>query len=238
MSAAQFSIDFPREDVRALFRAMDRAQAVLGKSVPQAQRMAMKSVLSSMAASTKVSKEFRDYRQETETQFGITFGATSRSGRNKVYLVKTKYATPKRKGKALRRSWQGPWREQLIYAPNEQELKQRRAVIIQMRGLAAETWRQAGLRGGIRLTKAQKATARSAHNAYITKRAARRWVEWASSARGDDPFIRITNSLPYIEAALEGGNQAASTAMARGARGLEHHIDKQLARMERQGVRR
>ena len=229
MSNAAFSIEFPREDVRALFRAMERAQGVLGKSVPQAQRMAMKSVLSSMAASTKVSKEFRDYKDT---------GRTSRSGQNKVYAVKTKYSTPRRKGKALRVSWQGPWREQLIYAPNETELKQRRAVIIQMRGLAAESWRQAGVRGGVRLTKAERATKRSAHNAYITKRAAHRWVEWQSSSRGDDPYIRVTNRLPYINEALDGGPSAVSTAMARGARGLEHHIDKQLDRMARKAARR
>jgi hypothetical protein len=237
-SSPQVTLSFPTEDVRALFRAMDRAQAVLGKSIPQAQLMAMKSVLSSMAASTKVSDEFREYRQLTEMQHGVVLSSFSRSGKNRMYAVKTKYQTPKRKGKALRSSWQGPWREQIIYAPNETELKQRRAVIIQMRGLAAETWRQCANRGGVRLTKGERATKRSAHNAYITKKAARRWVAWRANRHGDDPYIRVTNSLPYINEALDGGPMAVSTAMARGARGLEHQIDRQLDRMERKAAQR
>lgn len=219
-SISSFRISFPDAQVDRLFAQMKRGANVLGKSIPSMQRLAMKAVLQSMATSTKVSQEYRDYKE-----VGV-----SRSGLNKVYEVETRYQTPKRKGKAVRASWRGNWRKQLIYARNENELKQRRAVIIAMRGLAAESWVQAGKRGRISLTKVEKLTRRSAHNAYIMKRAAHRWVTWNQSTKLDDPYIMVRNRLPYIESALEGGKNTIDTAMERGARGLEHMVDKMVKR--------
>lgn len=226
-SQSSFRIDFPRKDVNALYKQIKRATREIGLSVPQALRLSMRSVLNSLSTSTRVSDEYREYRE-----VGI-----SRSKQNRVYAVTTRYRTPKRKGKSTRASWRGPLREQLIYAYNENDLKTRPAVIIAMRGLAKESWKQAGKKGNIKLNKVESSSARNAHNARIMKRAAHRWVEYTDSRKLDNPFVRVSNKLSYIENALQGGVNSVDTAMERAGRGLEKAIDKiakrKLRRLQR-----
>lgn len=214
-------VEVSRKDIAGVMAQLNRAQREVGLSAPRSMNLAMRAVLNSLATSTKVSKEFRDYRQVGE----------SRSGKNKVYEVTTRYATPARKGKALRRSWtSGPWRGQLIYAENEDALKKRPAVIIAMRGLAAETFRQAGRKGGFHIPKKAQADSRAGRNMRIMMKAARRWAEYESHLKGDDPWLKMTNTLDYAQDALSGGASSVNTAMERAARALEHTLDNMMAK--------
>jgi hypothetical protein len=220
------SIDFPKEDVQKLMAQMKRAQKALNMRQPQVVKMGATHVLSALADSTKIGEPYREY-QDT--------GKTSRSGKNKVYVVQTRYQTPKRKGKALRRSWQGPLRGQIIYAKNERELKRRPAVIIAMRGVARQSWMEAGKKAKLRLTAREKAgtataaQARAAQNKRRMRKAARRWVEYSAVLRGDNPYIKVTNRIRHINEALNGGQMAVATAMSRAADKMEKKISGILA---------
>lgn len=211
-----------QRSINELRKAMKVYEAGLNVDMGVSLKVAARSVLSSLAKDTTVAEKYREY-QDT--------GEKSRSGQNRKYLVTTKYATPMRKGKALRRSWQGPWRKQVIYAKNEQELKRRPAVIIAMRGLAAESWRALGKRGKITVKDWSKDT-RAAKNKRITKKAARRWVEWRSSLRGPLQYIVVTNHLQYIEHALQGGIAAVTSATERGARAMLHELENKVRKRD------
>jgi hypothetical protein len=220
------TITFPREDVDRFYRAMQRMESELGMSHPHALRTGAKKVLGAMAQSTKVSQPYRDYRED-----GVT-----RSGLNRRFIVNTKYQTPKRKGKALRRSWQGPNRDQVIYAKNVNELKKRPALIIAMRGVAQESWRQVGQQGKFRIgtSKAFANDPRKAKWQRIMKKAARRWVDYRQVFGKAEQYIRITNRIRHIESALIGGKQTVSTVMERAAKGMERQIEKRLATAAKQ----
>jgi hypothetical protein len=215
---AAVGLEWSKEDMARLMAQMERAREVLGKSMAASVQMAMKAVLQSVAKSTRVSEPFRAYKQ-----VGV-----SRSGKNKVWEVTTKYRTPMRKGKALRRSWQGDWRKQLIYAPTEAQLKRRPAVIVAMSGLAAESWKQVLSRSLLEKTKAELKGSRKARNTRIMRKAARRWVSVDKNLRSHNPYMRISNSLKYIRQALQGGEQSINTAMRRAADGMAHRIDETL----------
>jgi hypothetical protein len=206
-----------KESLDNLHRAMKRWERELNVSETAAIKAGARAVLKSLAKDTVVAEEFREYRDT---------GETSRTGRNKKYIVKTKYYTPQRRGKDLRRTWQGPWREQVIYAPDEAALKQRRAVIVQMRGLAAESWRQMGAMGRIRV----KGFDRASRNKRIMTKAAHRWVEWHQKLGGPLQYLTLVNNLKYIREALKGGVGSINDAVDRGARALVHHLENKLKR--------
>jgi hypothetical protein len=215
---SEFSISFPPDQVRSFEEALLRIERDLGKSTQDAINMGARQVLRSLAASTRVAKMYRDYQQVGET----------RSGKNKIYKVKTKYVTPMRKGKALRRSSQGPWRDQLIYAFSENELRQRPAVIIGMRGVAKESWLQAGKKGRINIGVPKTETAK--RTAGIMKKAARRWVDYSKRFTREESYIHIANNIRHINEALAGGPKAVDTAMDRAARGMNKMVEEYLKR--------
>lgn len=213
---SEFTIDFPRDQVKQFERALKRVETDLGKSSKDAIYIGARQLLKSLATSTKVSEEFRDYELVGQ----------SRSGLNNAYKVHTKYATPKRKGKALRRSWQGPWRDQLIYAKDVNELKQRPALIIAMRGIARESWLQAGRKGWINIGVPKTETAKRREG--IMKKAARRWVRFTKKFGSTENYIHVSNNIRHIEQALVGGKKSVDDAMSRAARGVEKTIDNYL----------
>jgi hypothetical protein len=214
------SIKFERADVDRFYKAMQRMESELGMSHKHALRTGAQKVLRSLAQSTKVSKPYRDYKE-----VGV-----SRSGMNKVYEVTTKYRTPKRKGKALRSSWQGPWRGQLIYAKNEQELKRRSAVMIAMRGAAQESWRQVGQKGKfkIQISKGIQDDPRKSKWKRAMKKAARRWVSYLQVFGKAEQYIKIGNDIEYIKQAMIGGKQTVDTVMQRATKGMIHQIETRL----------
>jgi hypothetical protein len=214
-------MDVSQGEIDRLMAQINRAQKKAGKSMGHAINMAMRAVLTSLAKRTKVSKEFRDYKHVGQ----------SGSGKTQKYEVTTKYVTPSRKGKSLRRSWQGPMRPQMIYAKDESELKKRPAVIISLRGLAKQTWVEANKKGiDWKVSGALIKQNKNKHNARVMKKTARRWASAELHLKGDDPWVRVTNKLSYIEDALEGGSSAVSMAIGKAASAMEKTLDNQIAR--------
>lgn len=200
-----FSVDWPEADVARLLERMDRAQRACAMSFPQSMRLAFRSILNSVATSTNVSKVLREY-----TDVGMT-----KSGEKHIFEV-------------INLSMRAKKKVTKIYARNEEELKLRPAVMIAMRGLAAQTWREAGKRGGFTVTKAEAAGSLSAKSARIMKIVARKWVDYSSNMSGDSPFIKMANRLPYIRQAMVGGANAVDTAVERAGKAMERVIESKI----------
>jgi hypothetical protein len=197
--------------------AMRIYEKMLGTSRNHALHAGKRAVLKSLGAATTVAPQYRDYEDTDER---------SRSGLNKKYLVHTKYATPKRRGKALRRSWQGDWRKQAIYARGVRDLKRRPAVRIAMRGLAKESWSAIGRRGRVKIvSRTGKMIPRDKR---IMKTAAQRWVKYHQDLGGIVRTITMQNRLRYITKSMRGGQGAVDVAVSKAARAMLHTIDNKL----------
>jgi hypothetical protein len=203
--------------MRELDLALRKFEAGMDVSYSRAMRGLTRSVLGSLAKATTVSDKYREFRDT---------GETSRSGANRKFEVYTNFQTPKRRGKATRASWGDTWRWQTIYAKNVQQLKRRPAVRIGLRGLAAQSWRQMGAKGRIRIKDRSKDTT-DKRNARIVKKMARRWVDLSMNLRGIAKYVTLRNDIRYIRDAI-GGPATINEALQKGARGLIKSMNKQL----------
>jgi len=222
---SSISLEVDAGDMLRIEQQMVRARRELGVSLPHSINMASRAILNSLGASTKVSQQYRTFRDT---------GKKSRSGQNKRFEVWTRYSTPKRKGKATRASWQGPFRWQPIYAKNAAQLKKRPALIIVMRGLAKASFGQAMKKGNFGFPKAAIGPGVKAKNLRIMLKAAHRWVAVTKRLTGNYPFFKMVNNLRHIMPALRNGPQTVDSAIARAADGMEKNITKQI---ERQGFK-
>jgi hypothetical protein len=205
---ADVEIKFPKEDVREIFRAMERARKELSNTWGGAIRMAGITLSQSMGTSTRVSPKTRPFK--------ILQKRSARGGKPATMLVE--WEKESRSGK---KTQQG-----IIEGTGVRDAKKHPFIRIGMQGLAKSSWKWAAKAartpGAVKLPA--KEVARSAREWGI------RYSEGGSRFRGDDPYYRITNKLPYIEDALHGGANAPETAMRRAADGLNHWIDNEVKR--------
>jgi len=206
------TIDFPREDVAALFSQIRRAQRDLNMSEGRAIMQAVKHVSASLGTSSRVSPEYRPYREI----------GTTRKGDKKIYRISTYRGKHSYKGKFKQKFTRNAGlREGVAYARDEAHLKTFPSVKIKFRGLAKRSWtafRGAGRAGGVK---------------GITKdaiHAASRHMQFTSQMRGDDIWAKLSNKLEYIEDALNGGPKAVDEAIGRAARGMEESLNRQIAK--------
>ena len=204
MSEAPVSIEFPKRDVRALFAQMVRAQKELGKNVGQALRFAAWSVARSLGVVTDVAPKYRQYKVIQEGR-----GIAKRRGGKKYEVT----------------SWKkGHKKTFYVRATSVSELKKKGQVRIGNAGLAKSSWmwgiKKLGSGGGVSMKGiAQKVKQRGGQNMDVTQR-----------LRGDDPMVKIVNSLPYAGDALRGGMGAVNTAMNKAVRSMEKIIDANIAK--------
>jgi hypothetical protein len=204
---ADLDIKFPEEDVREIFRGMERARKELSNTWGGAVKMAGYQLSRTMGTSTRVAAKKRPYR--------IIETRRARGNRPKQILIEVdSYVGGK--NKTFQRWIEG----------GKREANKSTAVRIGMAGLAKSSWKWAAKAartpGAVKLPA--KEVARSAREWGI------RYSEGGSRFKGDDPYYRITNKLPYIEDALHGGANAPETAMRRAASGLNKWIDTELQR--------
>jgi len=57
-----------------------------------------------------------------------------------------------------------------------------------------------------------------------------RFTTYERHLRGSDPYVKITNTLPFIVGALKDGARTVSSALSKAADAMMHSIDKQLER--------
>ncbi len=132
------SIEFPRADVDALFRQIDRAQKSIGMSMGQAVRTAATAVAASIGASTRVAPKHRDFRETGQWSGNRKFDKK----RGRFYVNREFEVT----------SLQGGVRKDFrIWAKDKSAAKRDKRVIIGRRGLAKMAWRSAAAAAGLAL---------------------------------------------------------------------------------------
>ena len=220
------SIEFPRADVDALFRQIDRAQKDLGKSMARSVSWAAAYVARSLSAATKVAPKLRplvenpDKRYKTDLRRARVGVYVYRKGVKKfVPIYRTgEYGTQRFVGKTKR---EGTLHASAFHAPNDgfyaaSSAQTHRKREIGRRGLAKKTW--------------QLAASFAGRGGYIKPMGVYRL---AGAVRIIDdavnPGVVITNHLDYaMEAFKTSGEQAISSALARASRNMEREIDRQI----------
>ena len=196
------SIEWPKDDVQAMFRQIERAQKELGKTLGQAVRFAAWSVASSIGAKTTVAKKVRPYKVVSEGR-----GEARRKG-GKKYAI-----TSHRRGSknVFHRRFE-----------SVRELKESPQARIGKAGLAKSSWfwgiKKIG--GGRNIGQAGMTS--------TAKRRGSQVMDVESRLRGDDPFVRMTNTLPYAVDALRGGMGEVNSAMGSASRHMEKIIDSNI----------
>ena len=200
----QTSIVWPKQDVRALFAQMDRAQKELGKNLGQALRFAAWSVARSLGVVTDVSKKYRPYKAIKEAR-----GIAKRKGGKKYEVTSFK--------KGRKKTFN-------VRSASVSALKKTGQVRIGNAGLAKSSWmwgiKKLGSGGGVSMKGvSSRVKRRGSQNMDVSQR-----------LRGDDPFIKIVNSLSYAGDALRGGTGTVNNAMAKAARAMVKVIDANIAK--------
>ena len=210
------TFDFPKRDASNFFKSMERGRVELGWSLGNSLRRGSWALINSIGTSTKVAPAKRKFHKDLDDSRRIekqkkTDCETKRLGYNPVkqkeqlWVVKTKLGN-----------------KRYFRAKGKREANKHPFVRIANRGLAKYSWAWGmGSLGG---------RGSSTDVTQSAKQKAPRRVQVTSNLRGDDPWVKVTNKLDYITSALRGGLHSVDTAMERAARGLQHEIDKTLAK--------
>lgn len=197
-------IDFPEADTKALIDSLTRAARALNIPLGRAVRMAGNMLGRTLGTSTRLPKRDVKAKKRVVRDLGEEF----RIGPQQVFEVI---------------SWRSGRRKiSFVSGDSKSEVNKSRAVKIDKYGLAKTTWVRIASRVGT-----GGATGGATASA---KKTAARVGRTIFRLRGEDPFITLENELSYAAKALEGGEQDATTAMARAARGLTKSADEQLRR--------
>jgi len=196
------TIEFPRDDVDALFRQMERQSRLLGKNLVHSLNAAAMYLSRSLSASANVAPKARKIHplqiSMSRRKNVKSWGVTGWFGRPRTYQTK------------ILNTSKGP------------EYVKERIGMIRRRGLGKMTMG--------RMSKAVGGLAQT-HMSGIAAGVADLAKKYGNSEKGggeQDPWIRMTNSLNYATDALKGGDSAIGTAMGRAARAMEKSIDTQL----------
>lgn len=204
-SASGVSIEFPREDVRRLFAAMERARRDVGKGLGQSLKFAAWSVSSTLGAATNVAPKYRAYSEAKEPRAAVL----ARGGKRRFDVTSMKRGAPKTFA---------------VYATSVAALKRTPQVRIGKAGLAKSAWfwglRKLGSSKGFSMKGATDAA----------RKTGRGVVDVTQRLRGDDPMVKISNRLGYAGAALRGGTSAITSALGKAARHMEHVVSGQIAK--------
>jgi hypothetical protein len=197
-----------RQDIGDLMRAMERARKEVGKSLGNSVKFAGWAVADALRTAARVSPKKRPVRLDDER---MADPAQKRYARGlKPFLAERVHY---RKGR-----YDIPFR-----AAGLREAKASKWAKIGNSGLAARTWHAAQSRLG---------SGRGGKKVEpYTQGLAQQFGSVTLRVKGDDPFVRIDNRLPYAAAAFKGdGEQTVSNVMERAARRMMHVIDGQIAK--------
>jgi hypothetical protein len=109
-----------------------------------------------------------------------------------------------------------------FFAWNDQEAKESRYVKIGRRGLAKAIW--AAIARGIGGSHLAGSVG------FSVAGLAKKYGYAEARLSGEDPYVKLTNESYYAEAALSGGPQDVTTAIARASRAMEKTITNQLVK--------
>lgn len=202
-------LKWPQDQVNLLMAQMKRAARDLNQSVSQTVRFAAWSVATQLAKMTELpSKDViasRKIRKVTEDK-----AAKKRKDGRKKFVV-TRWG---KDGKS----------EFNILADSLKEAKQHRRVRIPRWGLARAAWMWGvkSLGSGSKFNFGGKQAKDRAYSAMKIDKDLKR--------TSYDPFVRMTNSLPYALDAIPGGAGAVASVMEKAAKNMEKKIDHAVAK--------
>ena len=197
----QVSIEWPKQAARVAAQ-IDRAQKELGRDLGQAIRFAAWSVARSLGVMTKVAPKYRDYKVVKEGR-----GVAKRAG-SKLYEVT---------------SWKKSQKHTFnMRAVSVSQLKETPQVKIKNRGRAKSVWmwgiKKLGSGGGVSMSGVTSA-------GYL---AAQQAMDVEQKLSGDNPYVKMVNSLPYAVNALKGGMGSVNDAMGKAARSMARIINADI----------
>jgi len=231
----QATIEWPKEDVRAMWAQIERAQKELGKSMLASIQWATRTMLSSIAASTKVSAKLRpivsnpDKRYKKDRRrapFGVYVYRNGKKIFKPIYRTgeygKQRFFDKRTVAWYDRSEGSGKWRK-IASGPDPANpelivpgIKTDRRRNIWRSGFAKKTWQWAkgavGRGGTLTLMRVPNIASVTLHRG------------------ADNPGITIRNSLNYWDKATRGGAMAIDTAIGRAARSLQRNIDDKVAK--------
>ena len=237
------TIEFDQVSTRRLFSQMERARVELGRGMGQSLRFGGWAIARSLGASTRVSAKKRPVVKNPEIQkrqkvkegqarYGMeVYNQSGKKtfapiyGRGELGKI---YFTGKHNGLSLMRDKATGEVQRAVlstsptsYSKSFVTKSKRR--IIKNRGLAKASWMW-----GVKALGS--ASGFGGEMTAAAKKTANRFVTTMQRLKGDNPEVRIKNSLPYITDALKGGPQDVSTAMRRAASQMEKVIDANIAK--------
>ncbi len=240
------SITFPKADIDALVKQMDRAQTELGKSVKQSVTWAGVGVCKSLAASCRVSPKKRKIYKVTAARLGLTTKGMSKLDRAMVkaginaapfgvYLYKNGLPvfTPITKlDRKLIPFTSKTTGEQMARDPKTGEVHRLSSFNLQSKDSVAALSKLIKIwRSGLAKKMWQKASAKMFQGGIVGVGDAEgiAGVKWSGGK--SDPLATIYSVLKYAEKALSGGKKDVETAVARATSSLSKKIDMQLAKI-------
>ncbi len=205
MSNDAITIEFPQEDVRALFRAMDAGMKYMNMHVNHALNSAGRFLVQSIVASTRIAPKKRKVKE-------VQSAAFKPSRRNlKTFAIDGYFGKPRTR------------QTKVVYS-RDAATAQKRFGKIRNSGLAQTAWksaaREANLGGGGRNL--------SSAGGEMLKIANR----LASGSRTKE-YIKLTSFVGYGDKALRGGERSLETALERASNAMMKSIEKRL--VDKQG---
>lgn len=230
--------DFPQADVNRLFDAMKRSANELNKDNGSAMKQAVGYLVRSLSASTKISAKLRPIvknpnkkwktdrriapfgvmKYKKGNQYFVPIYRTGEYGKLRFFDKKSASWFDRRSGKWEKIPSGQDIANPEIIVPGIMNDKRRK---IGNRGLAKLTWKLAAKNLNQRLDGMTFGSIKSA----ITAKIAAQNIETKSNFKGNDVFVEIHNSLPYIRSAIK---DDFGSVFDRAARAFEYNIERQL----------
>jgi len=207
---------FPQSDIDSLFNAMTTGMRELSWSLGKGVKKAAWSIANTLGTSTRVSKKLRTFTPDIKDAHRrkLQKSRNAKLARRGMSDLKHTFDDPlfvtkTRKGKQVK-----------FRAKNKNAAKKSKYIIIKNSGLAKASWKFG-----------MKKLGSGGSMSDITKSAryfGSKHIQVDSNLGGNDPHVKITNSVGYIRQAMKGGEHRVDTAMERAGSSLMHQIENTL----------
>jgi len=208
---------WPQKDVDALFSAMRAGMRELNWSLGKGVKKAAWSIANTLGTSTRVSKKLRTFDFDVNDQHRrkLQKSRNAKLARRGMAEISHKFDDPlfvtkTRKGKQVK-----------FRAKNKNAAKKSKYVVIKNSGLAKASW-------GFGMKYLGSSSGAFTDTTQSARYFGGKHVQVDSNLRGDNPHVKITNSVGYITRAMTGGQHRVDTAMERAGSSLMHQIENTL----------
>ena len=208
---------WPQKDVDALFSAMRAGMRELNWSLGKGVKKAAWSISRTLGTSTRVSKKLRTFTPDIKDAHRrkLQKSRNAKLARRGMSDLKHTFDDPlfvtkTRKGKQVK-----------FRAKNKNAAKKSKYIIIKNSGLAKASW-------GWGMKYLGSSAGAFTESTKSARYFGSKHIQVGSNLRGNDPHVKITNSVGYITRAMVGGEHRVDTAMERAGSSLMYQIENTL----------